>query len=158
MAAASNNWGTPMFKTTYDPVLPTGHDSDAARAALAVLVRLVKGDLTFRVDEPEVSVVLPEPAVRLLVDLLTAMADGHAVTLVPIHAELTTQQAADLLGVSRPFLVKEIEEGRLAHRKVGTHRRVLFHDLMAYKQAGDRSREPALDDLAAQGQDLDLGY
>lgn len=147
-----------MNRTSYEPVLPTGHDSEAARVALEALVRLVKGDLTFRVDESEVPVVLPEPAVRLLVDLLSAMADGHPVTLVPVHAELTTQQAADLLGVSRPFLVKEIKEGRLPHRKVGTHHRILFHDLMAYKQASDRSREQALDDLAAQGQDLDLGY
>ncbi len=147
-----------MVKTTYEPTLPTAHDSDAARAALTTLARLVKGDLTIRITGSDEPVVLPEPAVRLLVDLLSAMADGHAVTLVPIHAELTTQQAADLLGVSRPFVVKEIDEGRLPHRKVGTHRRVLFHDLVAYKKASDQSRDQAMDDLAVQGQDLDFGY
>lgn len=147
-----------MSKTTYEPVLPTGHDSETARAALAALVRLVKGDLTLHASGVEEPLVLPEPAVRLLVDLLSALADGDAVTLVPIHAELTTQQAADLLGVSRPFVVKEIEEGRLPCRKVGTHRRVLLNDLLSYRKASDRMRNQALDDLASQGQDLDLGY
>jgi excisionase family DNA binding protein len=103
-------------------------------------------------------VVLPAAAVRLLFELLATMAEGHAVTLIPVHAELTTQQAADLLGVSRPFLVKELESGRLAHRKVGTHRRVLFRDLMVYKRAHEATRVEALGELAGQAQDLDLGY
>lgn len=68
------------------------------------------------------------------------------------------QPAADLLGVSRPFLVKELESGRLAHRKVGTHRRVLFRDLMVYKRAHEATRVEALGELAGQAQDLDLGY
>jgi excisionase family DNA binding protein len=84
------------------------------------------------------------------------MAQGHAVTLIPMHAELTTQQAADFLGVSRPFVIKEIEEGRLAARKVGTHRRVLFNDLLNYRRTLDEKADRAMDRLAELDQQLGL--
>ena len=76
--------------------------------------------------------------------------------MIPIHAELTTQRVADLLGVSRPFVVKEIDENRLPARKIGTHRRVLFQDLMAYKKRIDAERQRALDELSALDEELGL--
>jgi excisionase family DNA binding protein len=104
------------------------------------------------------AVVLPASAVKLLVRLLSEMAAGNAVTLIPVHAELTTQQAAGLLGVSRPFVIKQIEDGKLPHRRIGTHRRVMFKDLMDFKRRIDADRSKALDQLAAEAQKLNLGY
>jgi excisionase family DNA binding protein len=153
-------WTDPAMSTfaAQEPVAPSEHDSTLARASSRRLARYLNGNLKVKVADSEEQIELPAAAVRLLVDLLTAMAEGNAVTLIPIHAELTTQQAAELLGVSRPFLVKQLESGAIPHRKVGTHRRVLFHDLMEYKQEIDEKRLAALDELAAQAQEMDMGY
>ncbi|HEY4145602.1 excisionase family DNA-binding protein [Pinirhizobacter sp.] len=99
---------------------------------------------------------LPTSALRLLVDILAELADGNAVKVVPVHAELTTQEAADLLNVSRPHLVKLLEEGFLAFHRTGKHRRVRFIDLMQFKDARDKASEQAMAELAIQAQEL--GY
>ena len=101
---------------------------------------------------------LPTSALRLLVDVLAELAAGNAVQVVPIHAELTTQEAADMLNVSRPHLVKLLEEGALPFHKAGKHRRVRFADLMTYKQARDLASEQAMAELARQAQELHMGY
>ena len=80
------------------------------------------------------TVPLPKAAARLLTYLLTEMGEGNAVTLIPIHAELTTQEAADYLRVSRPYLIGLLEKGAVRHHKVGTHRRVVFADLKRFKE------------------------
>jgi excisionase family DNA binding protein len=101
---------------------------------------------------------LPTSALRLLVDILAELADGNAVKVVPVHAELTTQEAADLLNVSRPHLVKLLEEGAVPFHKTGKHRRIRFADLMQFKADRDRSSEQAMEELARQAQELNMGY
>jgi excisionase family DNA binding protein len=76
--------------------------------------------------------------------------------LNPIHSELTTQEAADLLNVSHPYLIKQIEAGEIPHHKIGHHRRIRFDDLMNYKEGVDRVRSQALDELFAQTEALGL--
>ena len=143
-------------------LLPSEQESAQARESSRVLSMYARRTESLRVevsdnDHREV-ISLPAGAVRLLLDLLTEMADGNAVTLMPMHAELTTQQAADILNVSRPYLVKLLDAGAMAHRKVGTHRRVLLSDLIAYKREVDRERTSALDKLTRQAEELDMGY
>ncbi|GMV74299.1 MAG: hypothetical protein AMXMBFR78_12500 [Rubrivivax sp.] len=101
---------------------------------------------------------LPTSALRLLVDVLSELAEGNAVKVVPIHAELTTQEAADMLNVSRPHLVKLLESGALAFHKTGKHRRIRFADLMTFKTEQDRASAQAMEALAKQAQELQLGY
>lgn len=101
---------------------------------------------------------LPMSALRLLMDILSELADGNAVKVVPVHAELTTQEAADLLNVSRPHLVKLLEEGQLPFHRTGRHRRVRFADVMAFRDARQRASEEAMGELAEQAQTLGMGY
>ena len=101
---------------------------------------------------------IPASAIPLLAEMLSVMAEGQAVTVVPVQAELTTQQAAEVLGVSRPFLIKLLDGGEIPHRLVGTHRRVLLNDVLEYRRQTDRNRETSLEELAAEAQKLGLGY
>ncbi|MDJ0898515.1 MAG: helix-turn-helix domain-containing protein [Xenococcus sp. MO_188.B8] len=101
---------------------------------------------------------IPSTAYQLLIDILSQMAQGNAVTLIPMNTELTTQEAVGLLNVSRPYLIKLLESNKIPFRKVGRHRRIRFEDVMNYKNQIDSDRMQALDELAAQAQELDMGY
>ena len=101
---------------------------------------------------------MPRAALELLLDMLAQMACGNAVSIVPTHAELTTQEAADLLNVSRPHLVELLERGDIPFRKVGSHRRVRAEDLFAYKRVDDKRRAAIAAELTRDAEDLELGY
>ena len=143
---------------------PSEADTQLAEESSRHLTRLLRrqrGNFRLRVqadEEPEETVAIPSQAFRILNDILTEMAKGNAVTLIPVHAELTTQQAADILNVSRPFLVRLVEEGKIPCRKVGTHRRIRFQDLQQYKRHTEQERLKALEELAAQAQELGMGH
>ena len=100
------------------------------------------------------ALVLPRPAVEMFAYLLGAMARGQGVQLIPLNAELTTQQAADLLNVSRPYLIGLLEQGEIGYRLVGRHRRIRFDDLIRYQRRDDFRRRSAVDELSRLGQDL----
>ena len=101
---------------------------------------------------------LPSVAVRLLRQILSSLAEGQAVVVVPMHAELSTQEAADLLGVSRPYLVNLLDAGKIPHSKVGRHRRVRAENLLAYQRQEQEARRRTLAALAEDAQELGLGY
>lgn len=141
---------------------PSAQEAAMARVSGQLLSHVVrpKRPLTLRVREAgqEKPLELPAGAVAMLMEILEAMAAGRGVTLVPENAELTTVQAADVLNVSRPFLIKLLEENALPHRKVGKHRRIRMEDVMAYKSRIDREREAVLDQLAREAQEQGMGY
>ena len=142
----------------FKPITPTAAESSLARDSSRRLTGLASHDLRVQISETHEETVLPAAAVQILVEALAVMAEGNAVALTAIHSELTTQQAADFLGVSRPFLVKVLDQGQLPHRKVGTHRRVLLRDLLTYKNQMEQKRVDTLDELTEQAQELDMGY
>ncbi|HKI31647.1 MAG TPA: excisionase family DNA-binding protein [Gemmataceae bacterium] len=143
-------------------VVPTAAEARLAQESLQHLKRALESHqaelrLCVRDDAGE-TIVLPIPAVRLLKDILSEMAKGNGVTLLPLQAELTTQQAADLLNVSRPYLIGLLEEKKIPYRLVGKHRRIRLEDVLAYKQRDDRERLKVLGELVAQAQELNMGY
>lgn len=152
-----------MATATLTSSPPSKEDIELARTSgqrLAPIAR--KGrPLTLRVrdaGQKEETIELPAGAVKLLQAILEDMASGRAVTIVPQNAELTTQQAADFLNVSRPFLVQLLEQKKLPFRLVGTHRRIRFEDVLRFKENTDVERRKVLDQLAAEAQDLKMGY
>jgi excisionase family DNA binding protein len=136
--------------------LPTREEvASAAEAATALANARAENDaLEIRGDDGEPVRLAPAIA-NIMIDLLGHVARGDMVTLVPTGAMLTTQQAADILNVSRPYLSKLLKEGELPFIPVGSHRRVMHADLMAYKDQRDAGRKAALDELAELGQEFD---
>lgn len=144
--------------------VPSTRDAEQAQVAVRALSGLLrkKSPRTIRVQpegtKEQITVTVPTEAFELFLDILAQMANGNAVSIVPVHAELTTQQAADLLNVSRPFFVGLLDDGKIPFRTVGTHRRVMVADLLAYKERDEAHRRKVADELAEEAQKLGLGY
>jgi excisionase family DNA binding protein len=144
--------------------LPTAREASLAQAALRLFGahETVAGETTveFRPEgaSKAITITIPQEAFKRFLEVLAQMANGNAVTIVPIHAEFTTQQAAEYLNVSRPFLISLLEEKKLPYRMVGSHRRVRFADLQAFREADDKKREDVLAELAEDAQLNGHGY
>ncbi len=137
-------------------LLPSERDSSLAETSRQLLSKYGKKDMKLRIEGKEDTLLLPASVVRLLQRILNEMAEGNAVTLVSLEAELSTQQAAEVLNVSRPFVVKLLDAAELPHRMVGTHRRVFLKDVLKYKEKMCRQSREALQDLAKVSQDMGL--
>ncbi|RQR44701.1 DNA-binding protein [Burkholderia sp. Bp9131] len=141
----------------------TEHELEMARVAQRCIMEALDHSraavITLTTDTGEhPSVDVPPAALKLIGQLLGAMSDGHSITLMPANREFTTVEAAHFLNVSRPFVIKEIEEGRLPHRMVGTHRRIAFDDLVTYANRMREKQAGALERMADNARDLGLGY
>lgn len=138
-----------------EPVSAPGADVPALRELEALLARLSPSQAQILGPNGE-RMGLPESVMTLLTRLVGELARGAAVTIVPLNAELTTQQAADLLNVSRPFLIKLVESGEIPFHRTGSHRRIRLDDVMAYREQRSRARRAALAEMAREAQEMEL--
>jgi len=149
-----------MLALTQSLHIPTEEETEISKESSRILASHISEGVCHlkkvEADGSEETVTIPAAAYRLFIDILTQMSQGNAVTIIPIHAELTTQEASDLINVSRPFLIKQLEEGVIPYHKVGTHRRVRFTDLMEYKTNIDVARSKVLDEIVAISEELGL--
>ena len=148
--------------TTLSPSLP---ESSLAGESARILAQYMTAEsapacrIQFDSGGPsQENVAIPDSVVRLLAKILEELAKGNAVTVSSASQELTTQQAADLLNVSRPFLVQQLDKGLISYRKVGSHRRLRLNDVLGYKRSMDQNRLGALGQLSEIDQELGLGY
>jgi excisionase family DNA binding protein len=144
-------------------LIPNAHDMQLAAEARPALDALAQttDDLTLTVTGEggtTQQIRISAPALRFLFTALSEIACGNGVSLLPLNEEVTTQEAADILNVSRPYLVRLLEKGEMPFRKVGNQRRVLLQEVLAYKTRTDIDRRAALNELARLGQEMGLGY
>lgn len=139
--------------------LPSKTDMELARVAQRCIMEALDRSKAVKIklesengDMPPIE--LPPASLRLIGQLLGLMSEGRPFTLMPEKQELTTVEAANILNVSRPFVIKEIDSGRIPHRMVGSHRRILLTDLLEYAKQMQESREAALEELSRLSQEL----
>ncbi len=132
------------------PLIPTEPEVAQAKRSFKLLSEDKSSSHYIMGSETGVNVLIPESVFNLFVTVLEELSKGNAIQLVPINAEVTTIEAAEIIGVSRPFLVKLLNEGKIPYRMVGRHRRILFKDLMDYDEKSKRSRLKMLAELTAE--------
>jgi excisionase family DNA binding protein len=140
--------------------LPTPQEIELAKQSSRTLAKYANQDrVTLKItgeDGQSEDIILPGHIMAMLLKISTEMSQGKAISLIPINAELTTQEVANMMNVSRPYLVKLLEQEVIPFHKVGTHRRVYLENVLAYMEENSKSRDEALDELAALGQELGL--
>ncbi len=124
----------------------------------AAISRQKLDSVKIKIQETGEFITIPKKAVDLLFNIINSMAEGKSISIVPSDSEITTQQAADMLNMSRPHIVKLLEDGVIPFKKVGSHRRILLEDLIEYDRKLKEQRNASLKNLAEQAQDLGLGY
>ena len=139
-------------------LVPEPTDAELAATALRSLDAALDADTPVRLNlgAPGGDVEVPRSVLAALAPVLDSFAHGEGVTLVPARAELTTQQPADALGVSRPFLIGLLDAGQIAYRTVGTHRQIKAASLVRYLREDDSRRLAVADELAAEAHALGL--
>lgn len=148
------------------PFLPKTRDIALAENALSHMSKFMSRDgakdihfvLQKLQGKEAIEFSLTPVVVELIFKTIIHIAKGDAVTIVPFHAELTTQEAANFLNVSRPYLIGLLENGKIAFRKVGRHRRILFEDLLKYRESSKEKSGKIREKLTEESQDLDMGY
>jgi len=148
-----------LLDQTYAPITADETEALIARKAAEKLVAVAEAgqDITVHVEgAPNIAVPLPAKAVKMMLDVLNAMANRTPVSMIPHEAELTTKQVADFLNVSRPYVCKIIDEGKLKARLVNRHRRVKFSDVLAYERLSQSDRYEALAEMAKEAKELGL--
>ncbi len=125
-------------------------------ALVAAIEQLKDEQAEIEIEETKDKIIIPVRALNLLGDILKAMSQGKIISLVPIATEVTTQKAAEILGCSRPFFVKLLEEGKINHTKIGRHRRIRFEDVLQYKQKMKEEQKQHIIDIMKEDEETGL--
>lgn len=148
------------METTDTIQRPNKHERELAALSypslISTLDRLRSNQVEIEIEETEEKIVLPLKALNLLSEILKAMSKGTPVSIVPVATEITTQCAAEILGCSRPYLVKLLEEGQINFTKIGKHRRIMYDDLIKYKMRMKQEQKAHLIDIMHADEDLEL--
>ena len=143
-------------------VVPTESERKMAKESRGIVKECLSGGESCRlriiVDGVERDVDIPMTAMRALGEALRQIAMGKTPVVLPLDAEVSTQQAADILSVSRPYLIRLLDSNEIPFRRVGAHRRIRLLDVLTYKRRNDEERMKVLDELQAQAQELNMGY
>lgn len=152
-----------MGKKAGDTIVPTAAEVQQAQRTAARLRRLAKRRHTstarsITLEGETQPIEVPAAAIEALADAVEEIAKGHAIRITSREEEVSTQKAADLLNVSRPYLIRMLEKGEIPFRMVGTHRRLRLSEVLGYKARSDAEGERAFRELVAQAQELGMGY
>jgi excisionase family DNA binding protein len=154
-AVVVKDWKTSPRGVSREPIIAPQRERRALERIGEALAPRKRGAARLRGPRGE-EMIIPRSLYAVLLQAVKELMSGRAVSIMPVTAELTTQQAADLLNVSRPFVVKLLEQGAIPFHRAGTHRRVYLKHLLAYKGKRDQAAQKALGRLVAEAQELGI--